>query len=86
MGRTRGRRRITGDDADGPRHLDVHGPHVRDLQHEDACVRDGSGSVSRHRGEARGCQGQTAELTSSGRRFFVSVICHCPFICVCISL
>ena len=48
----RARGRVTGDDANGPGHLNVHGPDVRELQQEDARVRDGSGRVPRHRGEA----------------------------------
>lgn len=41
---------LAGDDADGARHPDVHGPHVRYVQQENAGLRDGTGGVSRYGG------------------------------------
>lgn len=57
---------MTGHNADGERHLDVHGPNVRELQQEDARVRDGASGIQGRRGAAREGQGTTASVDPSG--------------------
>lgn len=67
----------TGDDANGSRHLDVHGSYLRDLQQKDARVRDGVGGVPRHGREARKSQDPPSALASTGVILLKDVVMYC---------